>query len=409
MDRQEQQKTLGIVPLMLKDEIKQKMKQKGFRMMLETPIESMNELTETFQIAKNQLPVYGFVLRGKDVIRVWLAMIKQEKEAQRDICFLHASSSANDAEKEINLYQHLVLATKKNMNSESKTILSKSNVLAQKKAAVRPTNRTALNTKDATRAPRSSQLNKQTKVGNSAASRKTLDGVTNKSASGSPAKKVLSPKSDASKNIPSTLVSTGRTKRPGKSLEKTRVVAKPPPVQKKSDTKKTIEKKEEKERVQEEKGESIAIEEQMMTGPEELAIKERSEEAVLQPVPQLSTCSSTLFDEHDAEVAATTTRLLMNHENQIEPCSSVRSSSLSPNSVTSLPRPETPEISEIRSKFEQTIQISHHEKMSPRPTSKVSNELVSRIKEMKPRDPAGSKVKSMVEFFMDENLNKWEF
>ncbi len=29
MDRQEQQKTLGIVPLMLKDEIKQKMKQKG--------------------------------------------------------------------------------------------------------------------------------------------------------------------------------------------------------------------------------------------------------------------------------------------------------------------------------------------------------------------------------------------
>ncbi|EIE76897.1 hypothetical protein RO3G_01601 [Rhizopus delemar RA 99-880] len=386
MDRQEQQKTLGIVPLMLKDEIKQKMKQKGFRMMLETPIESMNELTETFQIAKNQLPVYGFVLRGKDVIRVWLAMIKQEKEAQRDICFLHASSSANDAEKEINLYQHLVLATKKNMNSESKTILSKSNVLAQKKAA-----------------------NKQTKVGNSAASRKTLDGVTNKSASGSPAKKVLSPKSDASKNTPSTLVSTGRTKRPGKSLEKTRVVAKPPPVQKKSDTNKTIEKKEEKERVQEEKGESIAIEEQMMTGPEELAIKERSEEAVLQPVPQLSTCSSTLFDEHDAEVAATTTRLLVNHENQIEPCSSVRSSSLSPNSVTSLPRPETPEISEIRSKFEQTIQISHHEKMSPRPTSKVSNELVSRIKEMKPRDPAGSKVKSMVEFFMDENLNKWEF
>jgi hypothetical protein len=78
--------------------------------------------------------------------------------AQRDICFLHASSSKNDAEKEINLYQHLVLATKKNMNSESKTISSKSNALAQKKAAVRPTNRTALNTKDATRAPRSSQL-----------------------------------------------------------------------------------------------------------------------------------------------------------------------------------------------------------------------------------------------------------
>ncbi|KAG0741453.1 hypothetical protein G6F62_005977 [Rhizopus arrhizus] len=410
MDRQEQQKTLGIVPLMLKDEIKQKMKQKGFRMMLETPIESMNELTETFQIAKNQLPVFGFVLRGKDVIRVWLAMIKQEKEAQRDICFLHASSSKNDAEKEINLYQHLVLATKKNMNSESKTISSKSNALAQKKAAVRPTNRTALNTKDATRAPRSSQLNnKQTKVGNSAASRKTLDGVTNKSASGFPAKKVLSPKSDASKNTPSALVSTERTKRPGKSLEKTRVVAKPSPVQKKSNTNKTIEKKEEKERVQEEKGESIAIEEQMMTDPEELAVKERAEEAVLQPVSQLSTCSSTLFDEHDAEVAATTTRLLVNHENQIEPCSSVRSSSLSPNSVTSLPRPETPEISEIRSKFEQNIQISHHEKISPRPTSKVSNELVSRIKEMKPRDPAGSKVKSMVEFFMDENLNKWEF
>lgn len=52
MERQEQQKTFGIVPLKSKDEIKQKIKQKGFKLMLGTSIESSNELTENFNILK---------------------------------------------------------------------------------------------------------------------------------------------------------------------------------------------------------------------------------------------------------------------------------------------------------------------------------------------------------------------
>lgn len=141
-----------------------------------------------------------------------------------------------------------------------------------------------------------------------------------------------------------------------------------------------------------------------------------------QPVSHPSTCSSSA-DEHDAEVAATISNTNKN-TNTVKVAANFfqnngsggRSSSFSPNSVSSLPRPETPEVDQLRQRFETLIQTSapntphDHIPNSRRPSSKMSSEyIISRIKEMKPKDPVGSKVKSMVELFMDENLNKWEF
>ncbi|CAO3632696.1 unnamed protein product [Mucor hiemalis] len=140
-----------------------------------------------------------------------------------------------------------------------------------------------------------------------------------------------------------------------------------------------------------------------------------------QPVSHPSTCSSSA-DEHDAEVAATISNTNKNTNtvkvaaNFFQNSAGGRSSSFSPNSVSSLPRPETPEVDQLRQRFETLIQTSapntphDHIPNSRRPSSKMSSEyIISRIKEMKPKDPVGSKVKSMVELFMDENLNKWEF
>lgn len=136
-----------------------------------------------------------------------------------------------------------------------------------------------------------------------------------------------------------------------------------------------------------------------------------------QPVSHPSTCSSA--DEHDAEVAATINNQNDNHNNVKIAANlfqnSGRSSSFSPNSVSSLPRPETPEVDQLRLRFETIIQTSaptianEFQPFPRRPSSKMSPEFISRIKEMKPKGPVGSKVKSMVELFMDENLNKWEF
>lgn len=131
------------------------------------------------------------------------------------------------------------------------------------------------------------------------------------------------------------------------------------------------------------------------------------------PVSHPSTTSSSA-DEHDAEVAAatsnknttsvrTTAYVLQN---------SGRSSSFSPNSVSSLPRPETPEVDQLRLRFETIIQTANppEQFMPRRPSSKMSQEYIAaRIKDMKPKKPVGTKVTSMVDLFMDENLNKWEF
>lgn len=127
------------------------------------------------------------------------------------------------------------------------------------------------------------------------------------------------------------------------------------------------------------------------------------------PVSHPSTCSSAATDEHDAEVAAATQKRPV----VVDSFAFTNSgrSSFSPNSVASLPRPETPEVDQLRLKFETIIQTTTpvEPQALRRPSSKMSLEFVSRIKEMKPRGPAGTRVKSMVELFMDENLNKWEF
>ncbi|KAG0167317.1 Nucleoside diphosphate kinase 7 [Apophysomyces sp. BC1034] len=106
--------------------------------------------------------------------------------------------------------------------------------------------------------------------------------------------------------------------------------------------------------------------------------------------------------EHDAEVAAATAAVC---QAIAERPSSARAS-FSPNSVASLPRPETPEVDQLRQRFET---MAHITPGCEKRKSTISPEIATRIKDLKPKDPAGTRVKSMVEFFMDENLHKWEF
>ncbi|KAI8385041.1 uncharacterized protein BYT42DRAFT_284167 [Radiomyces spectabilis] len=115
--------------------------------------------------------------------------------------------------------------------------------------------------------------------------------------------------------------------------------------------------------------------------------------------------------EHDAEVAATTsmrmtTPLPSRPSLTDRRTSSSSRASFSPRSMTSLPRPETPEVDQLRQRFE--VLAMPAPVIEKRP-SVISPEIALRIKDMKPKDPAGARVKSMVEFFMDENLHKWEF
>ncbi|KAL0095038.1 hypothetical protein F4703DRAFT_1051706 [Phycomyces blakesleeanus] len=105
--------------------------------------------------------------------------------------------------------------------------------------------------------------------------------------------------------------------------------------------------------------------------------------------------------EHDAEVAAATSAAIPT----LERPSSARAS-FSPNSVASLPRPETPEVDQLRQRFETLAYSPTFEK---RKTPTISPEIASRLKDLRPRGPTGTRVKTMVSFFMDENLHKWEF
>ncbi|KAI8138568.1 hypothetical protein BJV82DRAFT_673510 [Fennellomyces sp. T-0311] len=105
--------------------------------------------------------------------------------------------------------------------------------------------------------------------------------------------------------------------------------------------------------------------------------------------------------EHDAEVAATT-----NHTSNIPTEHSMLRTSLSPNSVSSLPRPETPEVEQLRQRFESLAQVGNttaSQRTGRSPETPIS------VKDAKPKSPGGARVKSMVNFFMDENLHKWEF
>ncbi|EPB89112.1 hypothetical protein HMPREF1544_04104 [Mucor circinelloides 1006PhL] len=232
------------------------------------------------------------------------------------------------------------------------------------------------------------------------------------------------------KNTPPVSVLTGRTRKPSRLTEKRPVIVAAVP--------------EKIDSVQEEQADEIKPEtqEEALSSPSTPTPTARTFEDKLehvdaqeapcdnmiqeqQIVSYPSTCSSAATDEHDAEVAATTSKkdsliaasstqtTAVNNSSVPLLCNSGRSS-FSPNSVASLPRPETPEVDQLRLRFETIIQTSApvgtQEVVPRRPSSKLSqHELASRIKEMKPRGPVGSRVKSMVELFMDENLNKWEF
>ncbi|CDS10855.1 hypothetical protein LRAMOSA11341 [Lichtheimia ramosa] len=132
--------------------------------------------------------------------------------------------------------------------------------------------------------------------------------------------------------------------------------------------------------------------------------------------------------EHDAEVAATTrlanvassasvattattmTNTTMTTDDRSSTSPSILRTSLSPNSISSLPRPETPEVDHLRQRFESIAQITSptNKPYGARPsTTSPDNPL--KVKDMKPKSPSGARVKSMVDFFMDENLHKWEF
>ncbi|KAI9491456.1 hypothetical protein BDB00DRAFT_833092 [Zychaea mexicana] len=109
--------------------------------------------------------------------------------------------------------------------------------------------------------------------------------------------------------------------------------------------------------------------------------------------------------DHDAEVAAAT-----NHTTSTIPATehSALRASLSPNSVSSLPRPETPEVDSLRLRFE-SLGHTRPANASNQHRKSLSPEAALKIKETRPKTPGGTKVKSMVDFFMDENLHKWEF
>lgn len=137
--------------------------------------------------------------------------------------------------------------------------------------------------------------------------------------------------------------------------------------------------------------------------PENVTVSTTSELeklTIAEPISHLSTCST---DEHDAEVAATTSKKTAFEVPVLTPSGR---SSFSP--TASLPRPETPEVDQLRLKFE-TLSTTTTQPQVATKKSSMSPEFVARIKDMKPRGPVGARVKSMVELFMDENLNKWEF
>lgn len=239
------------------------------------------------------------------------------------------------------------------------------------------------------------------------------------------------------KNTPPVSVLTGRTRKPSRLTEKRPAIAAAAP-DKIESVKEEEHTEEIKPEIQEEEEEEEALSSPSTPTPattrpfEEAVEHAEAQEAPCdtmiqeqQIVSYPSTCSSAATDEHDAEVAATfskkdtliassTQTSAVNNSSVPLLCNSGRSS-FSPTSVASLPRPETPEVDQLRLRFETIIQTSvpagNTQDVAPRrPSSKLSqHEFASRIKEMKPRGPVGSRVKSMVELFMDENLNKWEF
>ncbi|KAI8890928.1 hypothetical protein K501DRAFT_34690 [Backusella circina FSU 941] len=128
----------------------------------------------------------------------------------------------------------------------------------------------------------------------------------------------------------------------------------------------------------------------------------KEEERIIEhSISHVSSGSSATTDEHDAEVAAA--MKVTSRKSSGTPSYFDRTQRFSPPTA----RPETPEVDQLRQRFETIIKTPTENPKTP--PSKISPEFVARIKEMRPKGPAGSRVKSMVELFMDENLNKWEF
>ncbi|CEP11127.1 hypothetical protein [Parasitella parasitica] len=239
-------------------------------------------------------------------------------------------------------------------------------------------------------------------------------------------KKLLSTtaKGGVIKNTPPVSVLTGRTRKPSRLTEKRPVVVASQKIDTVKQDESEAEVQDKKQRVAPSPLETAASENVIVAQEATCGNMIQEQQIISYP----STCSSAATDEHDAEVAAATSKkdtvLAASHTTTTTPtslpllCNSGRSS-FSPSSFTSLPRPETPEVDQLRLRFETIIQTSAPSSASTgandfipkRPSfSKISQqEIASRIKEMKPRGPVGARVKSMVELFMDENLNKWEF
>ncbi|KAI9473825.1 MAG: hypothetical protein EXX96DRAFT_319983 [Benjaminiella poitrasii] len=242
----------------------------------------------------------------------------------------------------------------------------------------------------------------------------TTHSATN-ATSNTSSKRLLIAKGGITKNTPPVSVLTGRTRKQSRS---TAVEKKPIIVLS-------------KETVKEEEEQKIKGKDYCTT--EKDAVHPIGEEAALKPASvneddtsmssttcsTLTTTTATIIDEHDAEVAATIGKSVTNHSDELAmppllattQTSSRSSSSFSP----TLARPETPEVvvDQLRLRFESILSASAPQ--TPLPSSKInrksviSPEFASRVKEMKPRNPVGTRVKNMVDFFMDENLHKWEF
>ncbi|KAI9275411.1 hypothetical protein BY458DRAFT_533077 [Sporodiniella umbellata] len=385
----ERQKTFGIVPLKLKDEIKEKTKERGIRMTTACTIQTANELTLHFDISKKELPVFAFALQGKDVVDSWLEL-KNERVTEK-VGYFYASGTLADAEQDLVVFQAIVEEKKKSAAAAAAVVDKKEpRPLATKKKLAS--------------GPRQKVENSSSREKSEGGTKKT-DGPKRAAPKGS---RVSTPAS-LEAPVKKTATRTESPRKPKKKAEKKESSPKPVKVaekKKEEEVPKPEESKEEKGAmepvgVEPESGEEV--ERELEIGQTQEALLTSQE---LEPVSYLSTCSSALSDEHDAEVAAAT-HAMGTHSEDSERYSPIkgRSSTLSANSATSLSRPETPEVHEIKIRFEQAQQ----EKPVSRPPSKMSNEIQARIKDMKPRDPTGTKVKSMVSFFMDENLNKWEF
>ncbi|SAM01381.1 hypothetical protein [Absidia glauca] len=126
-----------------------------------------------------------------------------------------------------------------------------------------------------------------------------------------------------------------------------------------------------------------------------------------------STTSSqhTRDSDYDAEVSATANRsLTMTHPMECTSTPELVKST----TPTYSGRSTTPEVGALRQRFEglahsRSATTPHTTRTFIKRTSSFTPEIAYRIKDLKPKDPTGSRVKSMVNFFMDENLHKWEF